>query len=573
MTNTRHPVDAIAVVGMAGHFPDADGIQELWHLLLEGRESVHRLTPGELLAAGVDEHRLADPAYVPYGTRLPGAENFDAGFFRMTAAEAAHTDPQHWLFMECAWRAMEDGGIPPGTRVGVFASTGPAGYLLRHVLPAGDYARGDLPTMVRLGNHVDFLPARLAYALDLTGPTVAVQTACSSSLVGVDAACTALAMGRCDAALAGAASVRLPQPAGYLYKEGGTLSRDGHCRPFDANASGWVPGSGAAVVALKRLADAVADGDRVYAVIRGRGVSNDGADRMSFAAPSTSGQIAAITQAVASAGMPTTDIGYVEAHGSGTALGDPIEVDALAKAYAGSGGLAPGCGLGSIKANLGHLDAAAGIAGLVKAALVLHHQTVPPQINCTEVNPLLPLEHGGFVIRRQPHRPDVGIRAAAVSSLGMGGTNVHMVLTPGTEHAARPQPAGRHYDLCLSARTEDDLRTVAQDLYRHLDTHQVRIDDLSYTLNHARARFAHQLAFRARTVAEVRDALLRHLDGRTPDDVAYPLQTAGDRPPGAVKIPLPGHPCTGHDTGSAPRKATHRPPTQPRGPSPRPPAR
>jgi acyl transferase domain-containing protein len=444
---THAPRTETAVVGMAGRFPDADSVAELWRSLLAGREAARPLNVEQLRATGVAEELLSDPAYVPYGTAVSGVEEFDAKFFRMTPAEAALTDPQHRLFMECAWRALEDAAVAPGGRTAVFASVGANDYLTRNVLPAGDYTGPELPLSVRLGNQVDFLASRVCHVLNLTGPAVTVQTACSSSLVGVDAACTALAMGRCDTAIAGGVSVRVPQPVGYVYAEGGTFSRDGHCRPFDAAASGWIVGNGAAAVVLKRLADAITDRDRIYAVIRGSGVNNDGADKISFAAPSTSAQIDAITQAIAGSGVPATDIGYVEAHGTGSALGDPIELDALARAYASAGGVAAGCGLGSIKANVGHLDTAAGITGLIKTVLVLHHQSIPPQINYTTPNPLICLDRSGFTVYDRLHSPQSPLKAAAVSALGMGGTNVHMILSaaPGTETSSRPAPAERDY--------------------------------------------------------------------------------------------------------------------------------
>ena len=540
MTFTNGPMTEIAIVGMAGRFPDANGVPELWRLLLNGHEAVRRLDLEELRAVGVPESLLSDPSYMPFGNSVSHLEDFDAAFFRMTPAEAALTDPQHRLFMECAWRAMEDGGAPPSGRIGVFASAGTNHYLTRHVLPAGNYTNPDLPASVRLGNQVDFLAARLCHALNLTGPAVAVQTACSGALVAVDAACTALAMGRCDTAIAGAISLRLPQPAGYIYTEGGTFSRDGHCRPFDASASGWVAGNGTAVVVLKRLSDAVADRDRIYASISGIGINNDGSDKTSFAAPSTSAQIAAIAQAVAGAGIPTSDVGYIEAHGSGTSLGDPIEVNALAKAYANSGGVAAGCGLGSVKANLGHLDAAAGIASLVKTALVLHHQSIPPQINYVTPNPLLRLDQTGFTIYDRLHTPRTPLKAAAVSSLGMGGTNVHLILTAAPRTRPRPAPAERDYELRLSARTDTDLRQMAHDLYRHLGTQQVRIDDLAYTLARGRAHWPSTVTLRARTIDQTRDALRRYLDKPSAPSPAPPSEMADLAD--AVKIALPGYP-------------------------------
>ncbi|RSM61931.1 polyketide synthase [Kibdelosporangium aridum] len=330
----------IAIVGMAGRFPGADDVDGLWRLLLDGRDGVRELSPDDLREAGVPAELSATPGYIRFATEVSGAADFDAEFFGLTPAEAECTDPQHRLMMECAWRALEDGGTPATGRIGVFVSTESHTYLEQHLLPREQHTGPDLPYRLRLTNQPEFLATRLCYALGITGPAMSISTACSSSLVCVDTACTALIMRRCDVAIAGAAALRLPQASGYLYREGGTWSRDGRCRPFDASASGWIAGNGGGAVVLKRLADAVADRDRIYAVITGSGVNNDGADKISFAAPSTSAQIAVITAAIADAGVPSSDVGYVEAHGSGTVLGDPIEVTALAKAYAAAGGVA-----------------------------------------------------------------------------------------------------------------------------------------------------------------------------------------------------------------------------------------
>ncbi|MFI8829241.1 beta-ketoacyl synthase N-terminal-like domain-containing protein [Streptomyces sp. NPDC053431] len=541
MTSPIHPTTEIAIVGMAGRFPGADSVAELWQLLLEGREAVQPLDPDQLRAAGVPEPLLSDPAYVPYGASVSGMKYFDAGFFGMTPAEAASTDPQHRLYMELAWRALEDGGVPPGGNVGVFASTGYADYLVQNLIPAKNLG-GDIPYSVRIGNQADFLPSRMCHLLNFTGPSVAVQTACSSSLVAVDAACTALTLGRCDAAVTGAVALRLPQPAGYVYSDGGVWSKDGHCRPFDADASGWVAGNGGGVVVLKRLADAVADRDRIYAVIRGVGVNNDGADKTSFTAPSTSAQVAVINRAIADARIPTSQIGYVEAHGSGTPLGDPLEVTALVKAYTAAGGLAPGCGLGGIKANLGHMASAAGIASLIKTALILHHQAIPPQINCSQPNPLLQLDSAGLVLHDRPHTPATPLQAAAVTSLGMGGTNAHMILTATPPPTPRPAPNDADYPLFLSARNQADLHESAENLYRHLLTHDVRIDDLAYTLARGRARFNTATLLRARTIGQAQEALRRYLAQPTAPTASQDDGISEDALPHAVKIPLPGYP-------------------------------
>jgi phthiocerol/phenolphthiocerol synthesis type-I polyketide synthase E len=543
MTFTEVPMPELAIVGMAGRFPDADNIAELWQLLLDGREAVRQFELEELRAAGVPELHLSNPAYMPYGTTVSAADTFDAAYFGMSPAEAATTDPQHRLFMECALRALEDAGVPSGGQIGVFASTGYPDYLMRNIWASGMHTGPDLPYSVRLGNQIDFLASRLCHVLDLRGPGVGIQTSCSSSLVGVDAACTSLIMRRCDVAVVGAAILRIPHPSGYLLAEGGFWSRDGHCRPFDAAASGFVPGNGAAVMVLKRLTDAIADRDRIYASIRGIGINNDGADKISYTAPSTSGQIAAITQGLTYSGIAASDIGYIEAHGSGTVLGDPIEADALAKAYASAGGVAPGCGLGSLKANIGHMSPACGIAGLVKTALILRHQIIPPQINYSEPNPLLKIDQHGFTIYQRSHSPDAGLRAAAVSSLGVGGTNAHIVLSapPQISNGNRPVPAERPYELMLSARSTEDLKVIAEELYGHITAHKVRIDDLAYTLTCRRTPSRVTAVLQARTIAEARQELQRFLEGPTIFTEAISTHDMGELP-NAVKIPLPGYP-------------------------------
>ncbi|WP_051163404.1 polyketide synthase [Nocardia brevicatena] len=561
MTSENSMKTEIAIVGMAGRFPAADSVAQLWQSLLDGHEAIRRLDPDELRRAGIPETILSDPAYLPYGAPVSAIEYFDAEFFGMTPAEAAVVDPQHRLFMECAWHALEDAGMPPGGRIGVFASIGFADYLRQNLLPASDHLGHDIPHSVRIGNEVDFLPSRLCHILNLTGPSIAVQTACSSALVGVATACTALMTRRCDAAIAGAVALRLPQPAGYMYANGGVWSKDGHCRPFDADASGWVAGNGGGAVILKRLADAVADRDRIYAVIRGVGVNNDGSDKTSFIAPSTSAQMAVIADAVADADIPTSYIGYIEAHGSGTPLGDALEVAALAKAYSAAGGVAPGCGLGSIKANLGHMAAAAGIAGLIKTALVLRHQTIPPQINYACVNPLLQLDRSGLTIYQDRHSVETPLRAAAVTSLGMGGTNAHMILTtPAPSHSARQAPTRHEYLLPLSARNHTALRESAENLHRYLLTNDVRIDDLAYSMTRRWARSRNTVVFRAHTLDEARDALLRYIDGAPTPSAATPADV-DDLPDSAlahaVKIPLPGHPLHRERYWVSPPAAAH----------------
>jgi acyl transferase domain-containing protein len=464
-----------AIVGMAGRFPGAPGIDALWSMLASGTEAVRRFSDDELRAAGVPESRIGDPDHLPYGADLPGIEDFDAEFFGITPAEARLIDPQHRIFLECVWAALEDAGAPPsvhGGRTGVFASASLSSYLLHNVLRSADHRDAAFTYPVLLGNDKDFLATRVSYALNLRGPSVAVQSACSSSLVAVDQACAALRSGRCDVAVAGGVSVFTPQTVGYRYQAGGTFSRDGHCRPFDAAASGMVRGSGCGVVVLKRLDDALADRDHVYAVVAGTAVNNDGSAKAGYSAPGAAGQDEVVRMCLENSGVPASQVGYVEAHGTGTYLGDPIEIAALQQAYEGSGDPPGECALGSIKANIGHLDAAAGVAGLIKTTLVLHHQTVPPQANFSEPNPELRLAETPFVVHTREVKPSRRIEAAAVTSLGIGGTNAHCVLerAPAPHRPVRngsgdEAPGGGgsgsgEYVLLLSAPDAERLREI-----------------------------------------------------------------------------------------------------------------
>jgi malonyl CoA-acyl carrier protein transacylase len=519
VTGDRADEQGVAIVGMAGRFPGAPSTDALWAMLMAGTEAVRRFSHDELRAAGVPGHDIADPDYLPYGADLAGIEEFDAGFFGMTPAEARLTDPQHRIFLECVWRALEDAAVPPtahGGRIGVFGGASLSSYLLHHVLRSAEYRDRAWDYPVLIGNDKDFLATRVSYRLDLRGPSASVQTACSSSLVAVDLACAALRAGRCAVAVAGGVSVFTPQTVGYRRRQGGTLSQDGHCRPFDAAASGMVRGSGCGVVVLKRLADALADGDRIHAVVAATAVNNDGSAKAGYTAPGAAGQAEAVRACLDASGLPASAIGYVEAHGTGTYLGDPIEIEALRRAYEESGNPPRACALGSVKANIGHLDAAAGVTGLIKAALVLRHQTVPPQINLTEPNPELRLPGSPFTIHTEPFQPPEPLRAAAVTSLGIGGTNAHCVLTPAPPPGPRPAPGGR-YVLALSAPDGERLRESAGDLLAHLATRPgTRLDDLARTLATGRLPQPHRAAVPAATLDEARTGLRALRDGHPP---------------------------------------------------------
>ncbi|MFC4072467.1 type I polyketide synthase [Actinoplanes subglobosus] len=481
----------VAVVGLAARVPAADGAGGLWDALVRGDDMITRFP-------------AADGHVPAYGV-VAGADEFDAAFFGYAPREALLLDPQHRVFLECAWEALEDAGYDParGDRtIGVFGGSGDTGHfsaLLAHraMLP------GTSEWQLRLASGADFLTSRVSYKLGLTGPAVTVQTACSTSLVAVHTAVQALLAGDCDIALAGGVTLRVPHPVDE-FSDDGVLSRDGHCRAFDAAAGGTVASDGAGVVVLKRFDEAVLDGDDVRAVIRGSAVNNDGSAKAGFTAPSVDGQAGAARLALSIAGVDGADVGYVEAHGTGTPVGDPIEVRALAKAY----GVPRGdCVLGSVKANLGHTDAASGVIGLIKAVLALRHEIIPGTLHFREPNPALDLERTPFRVssRPQPWPRSSRPRLAAVNSLGIGGTNAHVVL----EEAPVPAPreAGRPYQLLpLSARTGTALRASAQRLAGALDD-GAALGDVAWTLQTGRAVFGHRGFVAAGDVRQARELL------------------------------------------------------------------
>ncbi|HET8680535.1 MAG TPA: type I polyketide synthase, partial [Micromonosporaceae bacterium] len=443
------PLEPIAVIGLAGRFPGADDVDQLWSLLHSGAEGIAFPTDEELLAAGVPAAALADPAYVKAVAAARDVDRFDAELFGLTPREAQVCDPQIRLFLECAHAALENAGYAPGRAgdVGVFGAAGTNRYL-QLLAPAGPGSlRSTSGMSLASWNNTDYVSLLASYKLGLRGPSLTVQTACSSSLVAVHLAVQSLRSGECEMALAGGVDVELPLGHGHWWEPGGPLSRDGHCRPFDAAATGTIFGSGAGVVVLKRLRDALADGDWVHAVVRSTAVNNDGSGKVGFTAPSVTGQATVIAEAVALAGVGAEDIGLVEAHGTATVLGDPVEVAALGAAFRRMAGtvLAPAsCALASVKGNVGHLGHAAGVTSLIKVVLALAHEAVPANAGFTEANPKLQLDGSPFYIPtattawpRTPGRP----RLAGVSALGMGGTNVHAIVeeAPAADRAVPPR--------------------------------------------------------------------------------------------------------------------------------------
>ncbi|MES1245845.1 MAG: amino acid adenylation domain-containing protein [Acidobacteriota bacterium] len=536
---------AVAIVGFAFRFPGASNALELWRNLWDGVESISHFAEEELLDAGVDPDLLRSGRYVKSRGMLEGIDLFDAPFFGFTPREAALTDPQHRLFLECAWEALEDAGYEPRAfpgPVGLYAGAGTSLYWLN--LLSNPDAVADLDRFqATLGNDKDFLPTRVSYKLNLRGPSLDVQTACSTSLVAVHLACQSLQLGECDLALAGGVSASSRERAGYLYTEGGILSPDGHCRAFAADGRGTVPGSGAGLVVLKRLADAQADGDHIHAVIRGSAINNDGSLKAGYTAPSIQGQAEVIARAFEAAGVGPESVSYVEAHGTGTELGDPVEIEALAEVFR-SAGTAGSCGLGSIKTNLGHLDTAAGVAGLIKTVLALENEAIPPSLHFDRPNPRIDLSGSPLFVCDRPRdwKRTGEPRRAGVSSFGIGGTNAHVVL----EEAPPVLPSGpsRAWQLLvLSARTETALEQAADNLARHLETSRdVPLADVSYTLQVGRQGFEHRRLVVCSTTGEALEALAgrapeRVLDGfaRNARPVAFLFPGQGAQVPGMGK--------------------------------------
>ncbi|MFC4857840.1 beta-ketoacyl synthase N-terminal-like domain-containing protein [Actinophytocola glycyrrhizae] len=485
--------DEIAVVGMAGRFPGAPDVPALWRALLDGVDAMHDHTDAELRELGLSAELIADPALVRGHGRLAGVGDFDAGFFGVPDDEAAATDPQQRLFLEQSWVALQDAGVDPvrdRRTVGVFAGASANRYFLFR-LTDGDPA-ADWETRLATRWSPDYLPAQVAYRLGLTGPALAVQTACSSSLVAVCTAAQSLLDFRCDLALAGGVSVTEPR---FRHTEGGLVSPDGRCRAFDAAGQGSGFGSGAGVVVLARLADALEHGDQVYAVLRGWAVNNDGAARAGFAAPGLTGQTGVVTEALAGAGIDPGTIGMVEAHGSGTRVGDALEVTALTRAFRAAGDTrTEACGLGSVKTNLGNLDAAAGVAGLVKAVLAVREGVVPASLHHREPVQEAKLPDSPFFVpvKTVDWPGDSRPRRAGVSSFGLGGTNAHVIVEQAPPTAPRP-PAAGPFPLAVSARTPAALRELAAALADRLDDPDPpRLDDVARTLATGRAPEPHR---------------------------------------------------------------------------------
>lgn len=503
--------EPIAIVAMAGRFPGAGDVDEFWRNLCEGRDTISFFAPGEI-DPGVPVDERNDPAYVAARGVVDGVELFDAAFFGIGPKEAELMDPQQRVFMELCWECLERAGHVPDRAagpVGVFAGMYNATYFQHHLAARPDLIAKLGEFQVMLGNEKDYIATRVAHKLDLTGPAVSVHTACSTSLVAICQAVDSLRAGRCDMALAGGASINCPPRKGYLYQEGSMLSPDGHTRAFDVGAQGTVFSDGAAVVLLKRLADAIADGDDVCAVLRGVAVNNDGGDKASFTAPSSEGQAAVIAMAHEDAGVEPRSISYVETHGTATPLGDPIEIEGLTKAFRRRTADVGFCRIGSVKTNMGHTVIAAGAAGVIKTALALRERRIPASLHFTAPNPALALDSSPFVVNDRMHAwPDGdGPRRAGVSSFGVGGTNAHVVMEEAPALPASDPPQGPQL-LVLSARTPTALARATANLATHLRADaDANLADVAWTLGAGRKVFAHRVAVVANDAADAADRL------------------------------------------------------------------
>ncbi|QEP43632.1 SDR family NAD(P)-dependent oxidoreductase [Ectothiorhodospiraceae bacterium BW-2] len=491
-------VPPLAVVGMSLRAPGADNLQQFWHNLYHGIESITFFSEAELRQAGVSQRELDDPDYVAAAGRLDGVELFDAAFFDFTPREAEILDPQHRLLLEGSWQALEHAAIDPQRyegRIGLFAGVGFNGYLLHNLLGHSELLQSVGGWQLTLSNDKDFAATRVAYKLNLQGAAVSVNSACSTSLVATAMACQSLLSYQCDAIIAGGCSIHLPQDRGYLYSHGGTLSPDGHCRPFDINAAGTIDGNGVALVVLKRLEDAIAEGDTIHGLIRGFATNNDGSVKVGYTAPSVEGQSEVLQEALELADLPPEAISYIETHGTGTDLGDPIEISALKAIYGREG--APRCILGAVKSNIGHLDTAAGNAGLIKTLLALQQQTIPPTLHLTAPNPKLGLEGSRFQInhQREPWPQGAVPRRAGVSSFGIGGTNAHLVVEEAPQLPPSPEPPAWLL-LPLAAKSAAALTELSEQLADYLHHHpELNLADVAATLQLGRSHFNQRQAW------------------------------------------------------------------------------
>lgn len=501
---SEHEIEnGIAIIGISGRFPDANHVSQYWENIRNGHEAIHPLTDDQLRDLGVSEARIHHPRYVKWSSSIAGTDQFDYTFFDMSKREADMMDPQHRLMLTCAYEALEDGGYHGDLYEGlisVFAGCGFNNYLIREIMSKQDEIPEEDLQLLLQTNSSDYLSSRISYKLNLKGSSVAVQTACSTSLVAVHQACQNLLMYQSDMALAGGVSLRIPETEGYMYQEGGIFSPDGHCRAFDAQAQGTVFGSGVGIVLLKRLEDALTDHDHIYAVIRGSATNNDGSGKVGYTAPSVEGQRDVIREALMIADIDPTTISYVEAHGTGTALGDPIEMIALQEAFGDTDN--QHCAIGAVKTNIGHLNAASGIAGLIKTVLMLQHQEIPPTLHYNRANPAIPFESGSFYVNTtlQSWETNHYPRRAGISSFGIGGTNAHIILeeAPQLDDPAQSLSFSETVPVqeelvILSARTSAAAENMLENINQFIQKHpQVDRKKAAFTLQVGRKEYPYR---------------------------------------------------------------------------------
>ena len=531
MSSPRWNVD-IAIIGLSCRLPGAATAEEYWKNLCDGVESVDYFSDQELVAAGVDPSLVANPRYVKAAPVLRDVEMFDASFFGYSPKDAALMDPQQRLFLEVSWEAFENAGYDPAGypgKIGVLSTGGGvvASYLLAKLHHA-DFP-GQTASTSHINNDKDFLSTRVSFKLNLTGPSFTIQSACSSSLVAVHQACQNLRFNECDMMLAGGSVVRVPQVEGYLAEKRNLYSLDGHCRPFDSSGQGTIFGSGVGAVLLKPLEKAVADRDHIFAVIKGTAANNDGSAKISYTASSVGQQSQAVADALKLADVSADSVGYVECHATGTSVGDPLEIEALTVAFRKETSRKQYCAVGSVKGNIGHPEQAAGIAGLIKAALVLHHKQIPPSINYETPNPRIDFSSSPFYVNTKLQdfpRADTP-RRAGLNGLGIGGTNTFAILEEAPPSApARSQSSDRFPCLMtLSAKSADALVARVEQLRNWLnDNPDASIDDVCYTTNVSRSQFTFRFAAPARSVAELKkhlEAWLRKVAGNRVEPAAH----------------------------------------------------
>ncbi len=531
------PDRAIAIVGMAGRFSGANSVEAFWGNLCRGVESLTEIPESEVRVSRLPAGDPKDLGYVRVAARLEGIEAFDAAFFGMSPMEAAWTDPQQRLLLECAWEACEEAGRDPSRlpdRTAVLASAVPSGYLLNQVLGSRAQRASKDSIEARIGNDPDYLATRISHRLGLRGLSLSIQSACSSSLAAAHLACRLLRSRECDLALVGGTAVRVPQEEGQSHEPGGIVSSDGRTRAFDARADGTLFGSGVVAVVLKRLSDALSDRDPIHAVIRGTAVNNDGGGKPSFLATSAAGQEAAVREALEDAGVSADTVGFVEAHGTATPSGDPIEIEALNRAFRAHTDRRGFCAIGTLKSNVGHLNAASGLAGLVKAALAIERGRIPPSLHFERPNPAIDFGKTPFFVNQETLEwKAAGPRRASVHCLGIGGTNAHAILEEAPPQAPRAQDSGPRAIL-LSARTPAALETAADNLAAHLAARpEADLGDVAFTLQAGRKAFGCRLGFVAASAAEAARTLRGRAAGR------IERGTAALPPP--VAFVFPGH--------------------------------